>query len=341
MSNYSDLIEPLKVSVVTVTYNNVTHIPNLLASLEKYVIGRHQAIIIDNASTDGSRDLLRMAHKDIVVILCEENLGFGGANNIAFERCNGDIIFLLNSDAWFVGPTIEQVSRYCTRRPNVGIVGVPLVFPDGSPQRFAYGRASPLKWTVQALGLDVLLRSYLMERDARMRRAGKPATSPPPRSDLTVGADRHLSSEDVRVHGQQVDWICGAAMVIRKDLLIDVGGFDSGLFMYSEDEDLCIRAKAAGYSVEAVSAMLVVHEFGWGKKKHSENYLYLRTVSNRYFVNKHFSGKSLICWYMLLLIPLRLGGIRGVFWWIRNRRNILAAEQKIRQMSCSPGNPER
>jgi GT2 family glycosyltransferase len=296
---------PARICIVVVTFNDENHIPQLIASLERFALGRYPVVVVDNLSTDQTRRLLSQYEHRLTVRYLDRNTGFGAGNNVAFSCCDADAYFLLNSDAYLIGPTLEEVSQYLERNPNVGIVGVPLVYPDGSPQRFAYRHSGPLKWTLQALGIDKVIPSAIKQSTAESQ------TKPTRTRDLCATSDSSPCSGSLR--DSQVDWVCGAAMVVTKQALIATGGFDENIFMYSEDEDLCLRVKQMGFDVRAIASTAVVHELGWGSNKTSKERVLMRLASNRYFVNKHFRH-PLLRRYMLFLAPFRLGGLRAWLW---------------------------
>lgn len=197
-----------------------------------------RTICVDNASADGSADAVRRAHPSTLVISSPTNVGFAAGNDLALPRLEGRAVCFLNSDTVAAPGSLAHVVRYLDAHPEVGVACPRLVFPDGSPQRAAWGvptakallhRYTPLGWTGYG-------------------RADAARTRPSRVADERTGP---------------VDAVSGACLVIRRDLCERLGGFDSGYRFYFEDVDLCVRARATGAQVHVVvDGPAVVHHGG-------------------------------------------------------------------------------
>lgn len=237
----------MDLAVVIVSWNVRDLLRRCLASVEASArMGRLAAtvVVVDNASSDGSAEMVQAEFPAVHLILSERNLGFTAGNNLAlralFTRPEDDqprYILFLNPDAEVVGDALGTMTRYLDAHPAVGVVGPQLRYPDGTVQpsrrRFptlatAFVESTPLQRWWPRCGL---LRRYYV-------------------------ADQPDDAE------QEVDWVVGACMMVRREALAQVGGFDEGFFMYSEELDWCRRAKAAGWRVVYLPTAQVMHHEG-------------------------------------------------------------------------------
>ncbi len=198
-----------------------------------------EIIVVDNASSDGSAALVAAEFPAVRLVANTENRGFTGGNNQGLALAQGRYVFFLNPDTEVVGDALATMLAYMEAHPEVGALGPQLRYGDGSRQssrrRFptfatALFESTPLAWHWPA-SRNPWARRYRM------------ADTP---DDLT----------------QPVDWIVGAAMFVRRAALDQLGGFDEGYFMYSEELDWCRRAKAAGWQIVYLPAAQVIHHEG-------------------------------------------------------------------------------
>lgn len=193
-----------------------------------------QIVVVDNASTDDSAEMVRTDFPQVDLIHSEINLGFGKANNLGFERANGRYIVLLNSDAFVEGNSLALSVAHMDENPRVGLGGGRLVGRDKSPQPSA--RMFPSVFS------DLLVLSGLAARYPHSRFFGY--------ADRTW-ADIMLPAE--------VDWVPGAYSIIRREALEATGPFDERFFLYYEEVDLCRRIKQQGYSICYWPDVIVTH----------------------------------------------------------------------------------
>jgi GT2 family glycosyltransferase len=232
-----------QISVVIVSYNTRELLRECIETLQREADGvLYETIVVDNASSDGSADLISDQFPDVRLIRSESNLGFAGANNRGFEIARGRYIVLLNSDA-FLGPNALALSlAHMENNPKAGLGGARLIGRDGSWQPAARMFPSPLN--------DWLMISGLAGRYPRSRFYGR--------------ADRTWADPgDAAV----VDWVPGAYSIIRKGVLDRVGYFDERFFLYYEEVDLCRRIAAAGYETWYWPDVVTVHLGGESSKK--------------------------------------------------------------------------
>lgn len=235
-----------QVSVVIVSFNTRDLLRKCIECLKREAGGVfHETIVVDNASCDGSADMIASQFPDVRLIRSETNLGFASANNRGFAIARGSYIVLLNSDA-FLGPDALPLSvRHMEKNLTVGLGGGRLVGRDGFWQPAARMFPSPLN---EFLMMSGLAANY-------------------PRSRLLGRADRTWADPS---EAAAVDWVPGAYSIVRKDILDQVGYFDERFFLYYEEVDLCRRITAAGYEIWYWPDVVIVHLGGGSAKKVTE-----------------------------------------------------------------------
>jgi GT2 family glycosyltransferase len=219
-------------SVIVATWNACEVLGDCLESLAGQELdGGFETIVVDNASTDGTADLLRRHADRVHVISNVRNAGFSVANNQAAREARGRVLFFLNSDTKLLATdTLERLAR-AVQAPDVGIAGPMLVNPDGSLQASCAAHPSVGRALLVSSGLHRLL----------------PDTA---RARVVPGKWGHDRSIDT-------GWVMGAAMAVRADVFRTLGGF--WLTMYAEDEDLAYRVQQQGLRVRFESTARVMH----------------------------------------------------------------------------------
>lgn len=308
-----------EVAFVVVTWNSAAHVRRCIESIVAHALPTQRLktiAVIDNASTDGTPAILaelKGAAPGLHVTLLDRNIGFGAANNTGFAEVPARYYVLMNPDAWLVADSISPALALLRADPAVAVCGLPLVFPDGTPQTHAYRFSSWEKWLLQLLGVRalaaravripglaaVLARSRL-GRDFALHHAR------PPFDLERAGSGGHTGSS------HPVDWVCGAAMVVDGDFIRETGGFDRRMFLYGEDEDLCIQAHRRGRSVAVVDAAPVVHELGWGANRFDRVTADHKFLSLRHFIRKNV-GSPVDRLLMTLLLPFHVYGCRRFY----------------------------
>jgi GT2 family glycosyltransferase len=219
------------VSVVVVTYDALPWIERCLESVR----GR-DVVVVDNGSTDGTVELVRERFPEARLIE-QENKGMGGGNNAGMRAAGGRYFFLLNSDAWVTDGALDALVAFADHHPEAAVVGPKLLDPDGSLQRSA--RGEPTLWR---LATEYLAIRKLAPRSRRL--------NPLYRGDF----DHDRVTE--------VDWLSGAALLVRREAVDAVGLFDEEFFMFSEEVDWMTRFRRAGWSVLFFPGAEVVHVGG-------------------------------------------------------------------------------
>ncbi|MBL4812149.1 MAG: glycosyltransferase family 2 protein [Rhodobacteraceae bacterium] len=209
--------------------------------------------VVDNDSQDGSFERLRDAAEilpSVTVLQAGRNGGFGAGNNHAIRAGlpggnRPDYVYVLNSDA-FPGPdAIKILAEYLDRHPKVGFVGSYIHGEDDTPHLTTFRFPSiwsELEGAARFGPISRALAKYAVPREIIV-------PPPPPIPGLDKGP----------VTGIKVDWLAGASLMMRRDVLDDIGLFDENFFLYFEETDLSLRAARAGYETHFVGASRVAH----------------------------------------------------------------------------------
>lgn len=261
----------IDLSIIIVNYNVKEYLKNLLHSIKKASQNlATEIIVIDNASDDGSVEMLREKFPEVKLIANEKNLGFGKANNIGFKEANGKYILLINPDTLVAEDTFIKLIEFFETHPDAGMVGCKILNPDGTLQ-LACRRSFPGPWTsfTKVTGLSSLF----------------------PKSRLFAKYNLTYLDEN---QTYEVDAISGSFMMIRKEVYEKVGGFDEQFFMYGEDLDLCYRIQKAGYKIYYVHTTQIIHYKGESTKRSSLDETKVFYQAMHLFVKKHLSSSFIV-----------------------------------------------
>jgi GT2 family glycosyltransferase len=201
----------------------------LLACLETVHAGvtpelEVEIVVLDNASDDGSAAAVRQQFPDVRLIRQEFRAGFGANHNTVIRSSTGRYIYVLNEDTKSEDWGFARIVAEMDANPKVAALGPRLVDPDGRQQRSAWRFPTP---AVSLLGIPTLGQ---------------------------FGIDQSKRDEP-----RTVDWVMGAALLLRREALDAVGPFDEDFFIYFEEVDLCLRLKRAGWEMRFFPAVTVVH----------------------------------------------------------------------------------
>ncbi len=252
-----------KMSIIIVSWN-VADL--LLACLES--IYAHagdlllEVIVVDSASSDDSVARVRAAFPQVVLLPQSENVGFARGNNIGLAAATGDHLLLLNPDTAIIGDALPTLTAYLDAHPQVGIVGPYTHNSDGSYQ--STRRRFPTLAT--ALFESTWLQSFAPKRLL----------------------DHYYVNDAPPDHTLAVDWLQGSALLVRREVYAQIGGFDPGYVMYSEELDWCRRAQAAGWGVVFVAEAHITHHGGKSSEQVvARRHIHFQESKLRYFHKYH------------------------------------------------------
>jgi GT2 family glycosyltransferase len=225
------------VSVIIVTYNSRSDVEPCLEALKKQTMfDRTEVIVVDNASTDGTPVMVRDRFPWVNLRVSRENVGFSRGVNVGIGEARGRYFVILNPDTVVRADAIEKMCAFMEATPDAGVVGPKLVFHDGNLQ---YSCRRFYNWKV------LLLRRTFFGKIFRNSKAV---------------AD-HLMMDFDHESTRQVDWILGAAMMVRREAVQSVGSMDERFFLYFEDVDWCYRMKQKGWGVFYHPDAVIVHNY--------------------------------------------------------------------------------
>ena len=278
----------MRLSILIVNWNTKELVRKCLNSvLENPPAGDFEAVVVDNNSSDGSKEILQKefgSEKQVKLIFSDKNLGFAAGNNLAYKYSSGDYILLLNPDTEVGAGALGELVNYLDGKPDVGIAGPKLLNPDGSLQPSV--RRFPDLWSSMLVfsGLHRIFR---------------------PKRYLMDGFDC--------AREQEVDQVMGAALMTRRKIVERVGLFDEKFFLWYEEVDFCKRVKRVSYKVMYYPEVEITHHTAqsfsqlqlWDRKKTAARSLL-------YYFRKNGNAPEVVLLYLMmppvLLIAWLLSG---------------------------------
>jgi N-acetylglucosaminyl-diphospho-decaprenol L-rhamnosyltransferase len=208
------------VSLIVVSHNTRGYLERCLSELGS----RHEVIVVDSGSTDGSQGLVRDRFPHARLLSLADNPGYGGALNAGIALASGQHFVVMNADTWPLPNAVEKLVEFAEGEGSAGVVGPRLLNPDGTLQPSV--RGFPTLWR---LATEYLFFRWLAPRSGAL-------------NAFYGSAFDHGSR-------READFVVGAVMLLRRQMLDEIGGLDTSFFMFNEEVDLCYRARQAGWSV--------------------------------------------------------------------------------------------
>lgn len=270
---------PFDVSVVVVNWNTRDELRDCLKSALAADSGSAEIVVVDNASTDGSVEMLHGEFPDVRLIRNAENLGFAAASNQGIKASSGRYVILLNPDCVVHPGAFTELVRFGDAHPEVGIFGIRILNSNGtvfeSCRRFPTLAAGIFRNAILArlFPNNPYIKEYLM-------------------------ADWDHSEV------AEVDWVSGAALVARRETLDKIGLLDERFFMYCEDVDIAYRARQAGWKVMYFPGATVVHLRARSSDQNPVPMIIAFHRSMHAFFKKHYAAQSSIL--TRVVVPLGL-----------------------------------
>jgi GT2 family glycosyltransferase len=208
-----------------VSWNTEALLRRCLASVGRFLSSvPREVLVVDNASLDGSADMVAEEFPEARLFRNSENLGFGCANNQAMAEARGEFFLLLNSDAELLDDGAERLLERVRTRPEVGVAGLRILRPDGHVQASARRFPTLRRLCVAGFWLNRVLP--------------RPVTE-----DLLLGHYWDHCAE------READWVIGACMLVRREVFRETDGFDPSMFLYGEEVEWCHRIRKRGWTV--------------------------------------------------------------------------------------------
>lgn len=287
--------ESVTVSVVIVSWNAKAFLAQCLASLtERACAYPMEVIVVDNASSDGSAEMVEREFPQVRLIRSESNLGFARGNNRGIRESRGQYICLINSDVEVRPDCITRLVNYCEAHPEVGMVGPRIMGGDGKLQRSC--RGFPTVWNMfcRALALDAIF--------PRCRWFG---------GYLLPYWDHNAE--------RPVDILSGCFWTVRRTALESVGLLDESFFMYGEDMDWCKRFWAKGWPLVFVPDAEAVHYGGASSAGAPVRFFIEKQRADLQYWRKHHSWVARQCYFGVAFVYHSLRVVGYALAWLASR----------------------
>jgi hypothetical protein len=290
-------------SIVVVSWNVCDLLRRCLASLPAGASGlSYETFVVDNASSDASVMMVRQEFPTIHLIQNEENRGFTRANNQALAVAAGRHVVLLNPDTEVEPGAMQALVAYLDEHADVGAVGPQLIFADGSLQ--SSRRRFPT------------LRTMFVESTVLQRWFARSAT-----------VRRFYMQDQPDDREQDVDWLVGACLMVRREAMAVAGLMDERFFMYSEETDWCLRIKQHGWRIVYVpSARIMHHEARSSDQTPVAKHVYFHT-SRIAYAAKHFGLRQAQMLRLFLLATYACQIAEEAVKWLIGHKRVLRAQR--------------
>lgn len=217
-----------RLSIIIVNYRSEQYLEKCIASIYNWSNPEFFEIIVINNDPATDLEEIQSKYRDIRLYNVKKNLGFGAGCNLGAKKATGEFFLFLNPDTQFLDDYVGKIlDKFVKSREKIGIIGPGLVTDEGKTQQWCAGKTITL-WQIVKNNLGIIENKKIWE-----------------------------SQEDICT-----DWVSGAALAIKKEAFEKIGGFDEKFFMYFEDDDLCRRARKAGYEVLYWPKEAILHSGG-------------------------------------------------------------------------------
>ncbi len=291
-----------EISIVIVSWNALEFLRGCLLSVrESGGSAIREVIVVDNASSDGSADMVAKEFPEVILVRSHENLGFARANNLGLARASGRWLALVNSDVIIHPGCFERLVNALEKDGRVALVGPKVFGADGGLQRTC--RRLPTLWNTlcRTLALDSAFRHWSLFSGREMR---------------------HWSQKEQ----SEVEVLSGCFWVARRQAVEEVGGLDARFFFYAEDVDWCKRLRAAGWRVLFVPEATATH-FGGGSSANAPlRYSVEMLRANLAYWKKHRGLPGVVAFYVLCVLH---HGLRFLLQGLRTVMHLNAGDETV------------
>lgn len=297
-------------SVVIVSWNTKKILAECLESLEHCRGLCMEIIVVDNASSDGSSEAVRMRFPEVRLVQNEANLGFAKANNIGIGLSSGRYVCLINSDVVVPDGCIEKMVMYMDQHSDIGMLGPKMILSDGTVGHSCMRFPTVWNWFCSALALDSFFKTSKLFGNFMM-------------TDFNY--DRT----------QDVDLLTGWFWMVRREALSQVGGLDDRFFMYGEDFDWPRRFHQCGWRVVFYHEAEAIHYCGASSSRAPVRFYVEMNRANLQYFRKHHNTLAVMgFWFAMWLRQiLRLVGYGVVYLFKKSQREEAGFKVK-RSLTC-------
>ena len=257
------------ISFIVITHNNEDCIGKCLSQLKSSDGVRCEIIVVDNNSTDKTKAIIKEEFPNVLLCKSDINRGYSYGINKGVANSKGDVIFIMNPDAQLLTTNLRNMYEYI-KSNHVSVLGPKVINPDGTRQ-FSARRFPTLK-------TGFFNRLSLITKLLPNNKYSNYYLNPIIDDDKT----------------QNVDWVSGCSMVIRRDIYEKLSGFDEDFFLFNEDVDFCYRSKKIDYKVQYYPYIIVMHKMGISNNYTNFKVKYQRHRSMWLYYRKHFKRNFLL-----------------------------------------------
>jgi GT2 family glycosyltransferase len=292
-------------SVIIVSWNTRQILRDCLRSVYEQTRGiDYETIVVDNASSDGSAEMVKQDFEKAILIANERNQGLAAANNQGMAVAKGRYLLLLNSDTIVLDNAIAKAVEFADRHPDAAVTGCRVMNPDRSLQPTCFMYPSLLNMFLAA--------TYLYKLFPRSRLFGR---------ERMTWWDR----DDER----DVEVVTGCMMLVRREAVADVGAMDERYFMYCEETDWCYRFKQGGWRVMFTPSAEIIHLGGQSSRRVRKEMLIQLKLSVLKFMKKHHGW---LVHKIACLLTIAFFAVRMPIWFVRS---LLAREGREQELQFS------
>jgi GT2 family glycosyltransferase len=278
----SDREESPTLSICIVNWNTRELLRACLRSIYQYPPDEpFEVIVVDNASCDGSAEMVRAEFPQVVLIANAENRGYAAGNNQAMARARGEFVLLLNPDTEMRPDTLRNALRFMREHPEVGAIGARQRFPDGRIQPSVRGLPTPRNLLFEVLGLARLF----------------------PRSRLFAAYRMHWFTYD---RAMPVDQPMGTFLMVRRAVIEQVGLMDEAFPLFFNDVDWCYRIWQAGWQIWFVPQVEILHHGGASTRQVRHAAIRESHRALEQFYHKHYRSRLPRPLFTLIIALIRL-----------------------------------
>jgi len=297
-----------RTAVVVVSYNTRDLLLECLASVARLGL---ETVVVDNASGDGSAAAAATAFPAARVLANAANVGFGAACNRGVLATGAPLLLFLNPDARLNVDAVAALHEALRADTHCAAAGCRLIDGEGREAVTARNFLTPVNEPFEHLGLSSLFPARALRRTHRL-------------------------ALDAGLVDRTADWLSGACLLVRRAAFEEVGGFDESFFLYGEDEDLCRRWRAAGWSLAYTAAGTAVHRGGASSRRDRERSLAFFYAGQARLLERSHGRAGVFVYRLLMRATCALK--RGLVWAVRaadreSRRRDLAARRAALRLS--------
>jgi len=302
------------ISIIIVNYNGMPYLKNCLASLQRSNYPNSEIILVDNASNDKSVEFVKENYPCVRIIENKQNLGFAAGNNVGIIAALGDYIFLLNPDTEIEPSCIQRLVEVLEKDPQIGVCGAKLLLVDK--------------------------KNILQHAGGKYHVIG-------------ISIDRGMLELDKGQYGkiEEVTFVCGAAMMVRRKLFSEIGMLDPTFFLYHEEVDFCIRTWFHGLKVVYVPTAVVYHKSGYitelNKRASNPLTVFHKHKNTLIILLKNFSPLTVLFWFPVAILykffwilvfltkkdgPSALAVLKSILWIFQNLDKIMENRRRMSKL---------